>query len=237
MSNEYADRDRAASYAALGLAGTYYLAFRDLPDMFARHVHGTRALDFGCGAGRSTRFLQQHGFTTIGIDISEAMLRSARDADPDGTYLQVEDDAATGWPDGPFDLILAAFPFDSIRDRMHRVLLMRAMRERLDRHGRLVLVTSASELYRHEWLSFTTSFEGNERARSGDPVLIAILDGTDRRPVRDYLWEESDYRADLARAGLALLETHRPLGRPGEPFAWSTELTVAPWVIYVCGAG
>lgn len=235
VPNAYEDDARAAAYADLGIAGTYYLAYRDLPELIERHVTGTRALDFGCGAGRSTRFLQELGFDTTGIDVSEAMLKIARTRDPAGTYLQVRDDAATGWPDGPFDLALAAFPFDNIADRHHRQRLMAAIARRLAPRGRLLLIASAPELYSHEWLSFTTRFPENAAAGSGDVVRIAITEGQDNRPIEDLLWYDDDYRTLFGTAGLRVLEAHRPLGRPGEPFEWATELDVAPWAIYVCG--
>jgi SAM-dependent methyltransferase len=236
IPNAYDDRERAAAYADLGFAGTYYLAFRDLPDLLERHVAGTRALDFGCGAGRSTRFLKGLGFDAVGIDVAEPMLRIARERDPAGTYVQVRDDAATGWPDGPCDLVLAAYPFDNIADVGHRRRLLQAIRTRLATDGRLVLIASAAELYTHEWLSFTTSYPENAGARTGDVVRIAITDGDDARPIHDVLWDDAAYRADFDAAGLELLETHRPLGRADEPYAWRTELEVSPWALYVCGA-
>jgi hypothetical protein len=104
-----------------------------------------------------------------------------------GTYLHIRDDAATGWPDTPFDLVLAAFPFDNIADRTHRRRLLGAIRQRLAPDGRLVLIASAPELYAHEWLSFTTSFPENAGTRTGDVVRIAITDGSDPRPIQDIL--------------------------------------------------
>jgi hypothetical protein len=60
--------------ATLEFPGTYYLAFRDLPALFAEHVRGRASLDFGCGAGRSTRFLRSLGFDPIGIEHPQARL-------------------------------------------------------------------------------------------------------------------------------------------------------------------
>jgi predicted TPR repeat methyltransferase len=85
--NVYADRARAAAYAQLEFPGTYYLAFRDLPAILIEHIHGRRAVDFGCGTGRSTRFLRTLGFDVVGVDISGAMLAQARARDPQGIIV------------------------------------------------------------------------------------------------------------------------------------------------------
>jgi SAM-dependent methyltransferase len=237
--NAYQDARRAEAYARLEFPATYYLAFRDIPPLLAEHVTGTDALDFGCGAGRSTRFLEQLGFRASGVDISEGMLAQARAADPEGEYLLIDD----GEPDPlrplgrrDFDLVLAAFPFDNIPGRDHRVRLMTAIRVRLRPRGRFLLIASAPELYTREWATFTTAdFPENARAGSGDPVRIVIKEGGDDRPIDDLLWLDDDYRQTFRRAGLELMAVHRPLGRADEPFEWVNETRVAPWTGYVTG--
>jgi len=87
--NVYEDAKRAESYSRLEFPGTYYLAFRDLPGIISTHVSGRKAIDFGCGAGRSTRFLRKLGFDAIGIDTSADMLKKAREIDADGDYRLV----------------------------------------------------------------------------------------------------------------------------------------------------
>src|SRR5262245_40604794 len=91
FSNVYDDQTRANAYAKLEFPGTYYLAFRDLPAIINEHVQGRNALDFGCGAGRSTRFLRDLGFEVVGVDISEHMLARARERDPQGDYRLMPD--------------------------------------------------------------------------------------------------------------------------------------------------
>lgn len=68
FANVYDDDARAEAYDGLEFPGTYYLAYRDLPGIFARHANGRKALDFGCGTGRSTRFLRRCGFDVTGLE-------------------------------------------------------------------------------------------------------------------------------------------------------------------------
>ncbi len=236
ISNVYDDVDRARAYAALEFPGTYSLAFRDLPVLLRKHVSGTRALDFGCGTGRSTRFLRGLAFDAIGVDVSAIMLDQARARDPEGDYRLVGDGVLAEFGSGTLDLILAAFTFDNIPDRQKRSAL-RELRRLLDPAGRLVLVVSAAAIYCHEWASFSTcDFPGNRAARDGDAVRIVMLDVPDRRPVVDILCTDSHYRELFASAGFAVVEVLRPLATGREPVRWVSETTIPPWTLYVLGA-
>lgn len=230
----YEDAERAAAYATLAYPGTYSLAFRDLPALLAEHAAGTSALDFGCGAGRSTRFLREQGFDSVGVDISEAMVAQARAADPAGEYHVVPGDDLSVLGARRFDLIFAAFTFDNVPGHAWRATLLGRLRGFLREEGRIVLLDSTPEIYTHEWLSFTTkAFPENRRAKSGERVRIVMTDVPDQRPVEDLVWFDEDYARLFAEARLRPIRTHRPLGRPDEPYAWVSETTVAPWVIYV----
>jgi SAM-dependent methyltransferase len=236
FSNVYDDRTRAAAYAELEFPGTYYLAYRDLPAIIGEHVRGRKALDFGCGAGRSTRFLRALGFDALGVDISEPMLARARERDPAGAYRLVQDGDLAGVA-GPYDLVLCAFTFDNVPTMEQKIGLLSSLTRLLQPGGRIMNLVSAPEIYVNEWASFSTrDFPENRSARSGDTVRIVMLDVEDRRPVEDILWTDADYREVYQRAGLIPLETYRPLGRPTETQSWVSETLIAPWVIYVLGA-
>jgi SAM-dependent methyltransferase len=234
FSNVYDDRLRAEAYSTLEFPGTYYLAFRDLPAILRAHVHGTRALDFGCGTGRSTRFLRGLGFETVGVDIAAHMLERARERDPDGDYRLIPDDDLSSLVVGAHDLVLSAFTFDNVATMETKVGLMRSLSGLLHSDGRIVNLVSAPDIYVHEWASFSTrDFPENRAARSGDKVRIVMLEVPDRRPVEDVIWSDEDWREAYHRAGLEAIEVRRPLGRAGEPYRWVSETTIAPWVIYV----
>lgn len=236
--NCYDDDAYAAAYAKLEFPGSYYLAFRDLPELFARHVGGGRTLDFGCGSGRSTRFLAAHGYRAIGVDIAGEMVRRAQSLDPAGDYRLVADGDLRQFPDASFELILSAFTFDNVPTRARKVALFAELRRLLAEGGRIVNLVSSPDIYWHEWASFSTKdFPENRRAQCGDEVRIVVTALDDHRPAVDILWPENAYRDVYAQARLTVLDVHRPLGRADEPYPWVTELTLSPWAIYVLARG
>jgi SAM-dependent methyltransferase len=231
--NCYADANRADAYATLEFANTYYLAYRDLPAILSEQVTGTRALDFGCGTGRSTRFLRKLGFDVTGVDVSEDMLRIARGMDPSGDYRLVPGDNFEELDPGTFDLVLCAFTFDNIPGAM-KVRILCDLGKLLTPNGTIVSLVSSPEIYTHEWASFTTkAFPENASARSGDVVRIVVTDHQDRRPVEDILWTDESYRAVYTEASLQAIQVLKPLAKGDEPYAWVSETKIPPWVIYV----
>jgi SAM-dependent methyltransferase len=234
FANVYDDDDRALAYAHLEFPGTYYLAFRDLPGLLRKHVSGPAALDFGCGAGRSSRFLKGLRFDVTGVDISASMLAHARERDPNGSYRLVPEGDLTTLAPARFDLVFSAFTFDNVRGGTTRAQLFGQFRELLSPGGTIVNLMSAPEIYLNEWASFTTrEFPENRSARTGDTVRIVMLDVPDRRPVEDVLWLESDYRDVYARVGLEVIDIHRPLGTSADPHEWVSETHTSPWAIHV----
>ena len=233
FTNCYEDAGRATAYATLEFANTYYLAYRDLPAILAEHVVGTRALDFGCGAGRSTRFLRKLGFAVIGVDISEDMLRIARSVDLLGDYRLVPGDRLDEFEGGTFDLVLSAFTFDNI-PAGRKVGIFADLRKLLATQGRLVSIVSSPDIYQHEWTSFTTrDFPENASAVSGDVVRIVVMDHPDRRPVEDILCTDGSYQDVYRKADLETIQMYTPLADGSESYAWVNERKIAPWVIYV----
>ena len=232
--NYYESSTRAEAYAKLEFANTYHLAFRDLPEIFHAHVKGTSALDFGCGTGRSTRFLCQLGFEVVGVDISTEMIAQARAIDPQGDYRLIPGDDMSALPRAGFSLIQSAFTFDNIPGAETKVGLFRGLRELLRPDGVLVNIVSAPEIYVNEWASFSTKdFPENHNAKPGDPVKITTTDFEDHSPAVDILWPHESYLEVYGRSGLEMVEMRKPLARGDEPYPWISETRIAPWVIYV----
>jgi len=235
--NSYEDAKRAEAYAKMEFPGTYYLAYRDLPEIIFAHVKGRTAIDFGCGAGRSTRFLQKIGFDVTGVDISKDMIAKAREMDPNGDYRLIADGDFSQFKSNAYDLVLSVFTFDNIPKMENKVKISREMGRLLKRDGRIVNLVSAPEMYTNEWASFSTKdFPENKKAKSGDKVRIIQTDIEDKRPVDDIICSAEDYQKIFKRAGLESVKTYKPLAKESEPYQWVNETRIAPWVIYVLRA-
>jgi len=232
--NCYDNATRADAYSTLEFANTYHLAFRDLPEIFRAHVKGLAALDFGCGTGRSTRFLRGIGLhPVVGVDISEKMVFRAREIDPQGDYRIIPEDDMSALPAEGFSLIQSAFTFDNVPGMETKVRLFRDLRALLTPEGILVNIVSAPEIYWNDWASFSTrDFPENRDAGPGDPVKIITTDFHDSSPAVDILWPHESYVDVYARSGLEVIEMRKPLATGDEPYRWVSETSIAPWSIY-----
>jgi len=234
FENSWGNQTRAESYSKLEFPNTYYLAYRDLPKIISEHITGDRAVDFGCGAGRSTRFLKQLGFKVTGLDISNDMLEIAKQADPTGDYQLVTNGNYHHIGNNRFDLVQSIFTFDNIPGWENRINILRGLSDLLRSSGKIICLGSTPELYTHEWASFTTKdFPENRVAKTGDIVRDIMLDVEDRRPVEDIFWTVPDYHKQFDLSGLDIEATYKPLGYENEPYSWVSETTIAPWMIFV----
>lgn len=71
----------------------------------ARRVQGSHAIDIGCGFGRWTRLLAEHGARAVGVDPTEAMLEAARSVSPPSIEYRGMSATALDFPDESFDLV------------------------------------------------------------------------------------------------------------------------------------
>jgi ubiquinone/menaquinone biosynthesis C-methylase UbiE len=234
FSNVYEDSRRAEAYAELRFDKTYHLAFRDLPQIISEHTKGKNVLDFGCGTGRSTRFLQTLGFKTIGVDISQEMITLAQHLDPNGIYQRIDDGNFSKLPPFSYDLILSVFTFDNIPTINKKIMLFKSLSTLLQQDGAMINIVSSPEIYTHEWASFSTKdFPENLQAKTGDIVRIITTDIQDKRPCYDIFMSAEDYKKVYVAAGLRIIHTYKPLATGDEPYQWVNETRIAPWTIYV----
>jgi SAM-dependent methyltransferase len=234
FGNSWDDQTRAESYSRLEFPNTYYLAYRDLPEIISSHVKGKRAIDFGCGTGRSSRFLKQLGFDVTGIDISADMLEIARNLDLSGDYHLVSNGKYGHLGNNKYDLIQSIFTFDNIPGWDNRINILTGLRNLMNSEAKMICLDSTPELYINESASFSTkNFPENRNAKTGDIVRCIMHDVEDKRPVEDIFWSESDYEKMFSLSGLEIEAIYKPLGYDDEPVEWVSEKEKAPWIIFV----
>ncbi|MFZ8999171.1 MAG: class I SAM-dependent methyltransferase [Ilumatobacteraceae bacterium] len=222
----------AGDYAELGMEGTQYLAFRDIPMLIQDHAGSvTTVLDYGCGAGRSTRFLKRLGFDVVGVDVSEEMLEQARSQDGSGRY-QLISSGHLPFEDAEFDLVFSSFVFLEIARIEEIERILSEMKRMLRNDGVVIFVTSSMEASRGDWVSLSYAFPENDKPlRSGETVKLLIR-GIDV-VLYDYHWTDADYTGAAERAGLTVAQIHQPLGSPDDSIEWRDETTMSPFAIYV----
>jgi len=221
----------AEAYSLLDIVDTYYLVYRDIPKIISKFVKGKKALDYGCGAGRSTRFLKNLGFDTVGVDISEKMINEAKKKDSSGRYSFIESDNLKIFEDNTFDFILSAMTFDSFFSKEDMIKISKEMKRVLKRRGVVINITSTPELYTRNWASFICDFPENKNAKNGDKVKVVVR-GTDIAAF-DHIWADKDYKEVFKRSGLKLIKIYKPLAKGDEPYKWINETKIPPWFIYV----
>ena len=98
-----------------------------------------RLLDLCCGSGVPVaKYFRDHGFEITGIDISEVMIKIAREQIPDGDF-QLGDMSEVDFDEGAFDLIVSTYAIIHVR-REKQEALFRNIHRWLRPGGRTYLV-------------------------------------------------------------------------------------------------
>lgn len=222
--------ENAQRYAASGFENTYFLGYRELPLFLEKYSLGRRAVDYGCGTGRSTRFLQSNGFQVIGVDISKKMLQQAMRLDSTAHYLHIKNTQIPVF-NSSCDLVLSSFVLFTVPTKELLFSIFKEAYRCLRNGGVFIIVTGSEELYSHEWLSYETNYPQNVNLKSGDPAKIKLRDlGIE---FTNYYWGGADYDELIRSTGFKILEKHFPYGKLHEGREWISEMKHAPYVIYI----
>lgn len=211
--------------------GTGFLAFRDLGKLLEKYAHGKQALDFGCGAGRSSRLLKKLGFNVIGVDIVESMLIKAKSRNDGIPYYLVCENNFDPISNKQFDVILVSFVLMEIESEKLIINMLKMLSTLLSFNGKIVVIAASNDFYYGHWLSLDAKYEKNNPPKSGEIVNIYLKDYNVE--ISDYLWTESDCEKFFEKSSLKVVEKVKPLGIPSDGKAWIDELVKSPFVIYI----
>lgn len=129
---------------------------------------GGRVLDLGCGSGRALKLFTEKGFTVVGIDFSEAMLRLAKKLVL-GASLKKMDIRQLEFPDASFDGIWSCFSLLHIPKRDIGAVLS-GLRRVLKPGGVLFVAVSLGneeEGFEDEWLKKGTKMFFYKMSKKG----------------------------------------------------------------------
>lgn len=209
---------------------TYYLGYRDIPELLQKYNIGKKAIDYGCGTGRSSRFLKQLGFDTIGVDFSQEMLKLTSNSGESGHYLHIKSGQIPVL-DNSYDLVFSCYVFLTVPTREELRTIFKEAYRCLQEGGFFVFVTGSEKMYSHEWLSYNVDFPENKNLESGSCTRI-VLKELDIEYL-NYFWTSTDYETLASESNFHILEKHCPLGTPNDPQQWVSEIKHSPYSIFI----
>ena len=168
-------KENAHKYAQFGIEGTSWLAFRDTPEFIKKYVKGKKTLDLGCGAGRSTRFLQSLGLDVIGTDISSEYLDQANSLDCNSHYVLMKK-GMIPCVDNTYDFVFSSFVLLMEPSKKDLTNTLKEVNRVLKQDGIFIAVTGSEEMHSVDkhWISYETDFSENKNPKSGDRLRLFI---------------------------------------------------------------
>lgn len=216
--------------------GTTWLAFRDVPSLIRKYVNGTESIDYGCGSGRSTRFLTSLGLRPTGLDISDKMLFEARSIDSatggNHSYKKIKS-GHIPFSDKTIDFIFSSFVFLVIPSKPKMTSILKDMHRVLKDDGVIIIATGSEKMHDplRNWVSYETNFPENKSLHSGSLAKVRIKEvGAE---FYDYNWLDADYKEVFENAGFSIEEKLCPLGTESDKCSWSDEVEHSPYYVYV----
>ncbi|HSW37410.1 MAG TPA: class I SAM-dependent methyltransferase [Candidatus Saccharimonadales bacterium] len=223
-------------YATLGLEldTQQGLAYSLVKDIVEKYGVGEKALDYGCGAGRSTRLLRQIGFEqVVGVDVNQEMLDMATEKEIPGISYERIESGVLPFKDNTFNLAFSGLVILEISSapEVHKVLgeLHRVVAP----GGAVIILTCTREGHLNGSDSFepVLTVEQQANLKSGDAVPTRVKETG--QVFTDYYWSEEFLRTALQEAGLKVLEVRLSKAvtpQSNEPLAPKPK---SPYVIYI----
>ncbi len=183
---------------------------------FAGDLTGKKVVDVACGEGHFTRRLREAGAEQVlGIDISEEMIKMARDqeaANPLGIEYLVED-ARGEEPRRDFDLAVAAWLLVYAHDREELGRMCRGVARLLKPGGRFATYTTNPDLYVFnvpDYRKYGFEIRVEDEVYEGAPIDWTIFLGDEDFDIQNHYLPIEAYQEALESAGFRDFAVHPP---------------------------
>jgi len=166
-------------------------------------ISGKSVLDYGCGTGTFSRYLQTKGAIVTGVDVSENMIAVAKSFSQDCITYHAFNNGLDFLEDGIFDYVVANFVLCTIPSQSLILQTLGQINRVLKKGGKFVLMNSNWDKSNgKEFHSF--KLEYCKELRSGQPIT-AIIKSNQMIPLHDYFWSIKDYEELLKKAWLKVI--------------------------------
>lgn len=195
---------------------------------FLSPLTGKAILDYGCGTGKFSRFMDKQGAIVFGVDTSHEMINIANGQG--GNQIHYEKILSGQIPsakDSSTDAVTMNFVLCTINDRQESLRILKEAYRILKVGGKLsILNVNWDEANGKEFIPFRLA--KYESLTPGQPISVFLKNPPTE--LRDYFWPEADYLHLIQEAGFKNLNVRKPLGSdPSIP--WINETETPPFTL------
>jgi 2-polyprenyl-3-methyl-5-hydroxy-6-metoxy-1,4-benzoquinol methylase len=197
------------------------------------NINGKSVLDYGCGTGTFSRFLQSKGASVTGVDVSENMIEVAKRNSPDTiVYHTISSGGLDFLAGNKFDFVVSNFVLCTVPSRREISLILDQIYRVLKKDGIFVFMNSNWDKSNgKEFISF--KLEHCKDLISGHPVT-AIIKSDPPILLHDYFWSIEDYCKMLQESGFRIHFLREEIAK-SDDVRWLDERKYPPY--YAISAG
>lgn len=186
-------------------------------------------LDYGCGSGTFCRFLSEKKAIVTGVDISENMIKVAKEITTDGIgYFQIASGNLDFLPANTFDYVVSNFVFCTISSRQEIIKVLNSINRVLKTKGSLIILnTNWDKSNGQEFVSFKLEFS---KSLYPGKQVTAVIKTDPPIFLNDYYWSKANYSDLLTKAGFEIQGISEPLAM-GNHVPWLAEKSFPPYYI------
>ncbi|HZX61805.1 MAG TPA: class I SAM-dependent methyltransferase [Bacteroidales bacterium] len=210
----------------------WHLGYPVVTDLLG-NINGKSVLDYGCGTGTFSRFLQSKKASVTGVDVSENMIEVAKSNSSDKiAYYPISSGGLDFIPDNMFDFVVSNFVLCTVPSRREISMILDQIYRVLKKGGLFVFMNSNWDKSNgKEFISFKLEYCNDLVA--GHPVT-AIIKSDPPIMLHDYFWPIAEYRKLLQESGFRINAMREKIAE-GDDVRWLDEREFPPY--YVISAG
>ncbi len=192
-------------------------------------IAGKKILDYGCGNGKFSVYLQDSGAEVVGVDISASQLEVAKRENSENiTYLLSNDPVIEEKYTGYFDVAVLIFVLCENSSQEKIISILKRVHRLLKPNGQLIVLnpnwdkSNGKDFMTHQML-FTPNLTPGSK-------VTTILKGPSPIEIPDFYWSKDNYLEMLKVSGFNNFKISEPLASDNER-EWKDEKEFPPYLI------